>query len=92
MAEGICREIDVDNRRLFNCIKSGHHHLRRKKLSAITEFTEGAVMKSLHDVITKMLGNQQIKIHAFSSAGVKEREKKSSPKGAEEMVLGMNCI
>ncbi len=33
---------------------------KMKKLAAITEFTERAVKKSLHDVITKMLGNQML--------------------------------
>ena len=31
-----------------------------KKLSALTEFTEGAVKQSLHDVIAKMLGNPEL--------------------------------
>ena len=31
-----------------------------KRVAAIAEFAEGAVKKSLHDVIAKMLGNQML--------------------------------
>ena len=44
--------------RVFHCGPSSKD--AGKKLAAITEFTEGAVRKSLHDVITKMFGNQPL--------------------------------
>ena len=44
--------------RVFHCGPSSKD--AGKKLAAITEFTEGAVKKLLHDVIAGMLGNQPL--------------------------------
>ena len=43
------------NERIFHCGLSSKD--AGKKLAAITEFSEGDVMKAMHDVITNMLGN-----------------------------------
>ena len=51
----IVLDYGTDEERVFHCGPSSKD--AGKKLAAITEFTEGAVKKSLHDVITRMLGN-----------------------------------
>jgi len=44
--------------RVFHCGPSSKD--AGKKLAAITEFSEGDIKKAMHDVITKMLGNQPL--------------------------------
>lgn len=51
----IVLDYDTDDERVFHCGPSSKD--AGKKFSALTEFTEGAVKQSLHDVIAKMLGN-----------------------------------
>ena len=51
----IILDYDTADERIFHCGPSSKD--AGKKLAAITEFSDGAVKKSLHDVVTGMLGN-----------------------------------
>ena len=54
----IVLDYGTDEERVFHCGPSSKD--AGKKLAAITEFTEGSVKQSLHDVITRMLGNSAL--------------------------------
>lgn len=51
----IVLDYDTADERIFHCGPSSKD--AGKKLAAITEFADGAVEQSLHDVVTNMLGN-----------------------------------
>lgn len=51
----IVLDYNTADERVFHCGPSSKD--AGNKLAAITEFTDGAVKKSLHDVVTNMLGN-----------------------------------
>lgn len=57
----IVLDYDTTDERVFHCGPSSKD--AGKKLSALTEFTEGAVKQSLHDVIAKMLGNPVLSLN-----------------------------
>lgn len=57
----IVLDYDTDDERVFHCGSSVKD--AGKKLSALTEFSEGAVKQSLHDVITKMLRNPVLSLN-----------------------------
>ncbi len=54
----IVLDYGTKDERIFHCGSSSKD--AGKKLAAITEFSEGDVMKAMHDVITNMLGNPDL--------------------------------
>ena len=54
----IILDYGTKNERVFHCGPSSKD--AGKKLAAITEFSEGDVKKTMHDVVAKMLGNQEL--------------------------------
>ena len=54
----IILDYGTKNERVFHCGPSSKD--AGKKMAAITEFSEGDVKKTMHDVVAKMLGNQEL--------------------------------